>query len=398
MKNLKISIIGAGTAGLSAATFLQENGNHVTLYEKFEHPKPIGAGLLIQPTGLAVLAKLGLDQHIINTGSRIDRLYGKVAHKRSSTLEVHYRDFASHLFGVGTHRGNLFSALYEKAIATGVNIIPNSNITTVDDFQVADMIIDASGTGSVLRDQYADVKRDRSYPFGAVWSIVEIDTNVFQLDTLEQRYKRAYHMIGILPVGKSAKTGKELAAFFWSMKTKDYAAWREQDFREWQDYVISLWPETKSVVEQFTSHDDLMFANYRDVVLRKYYTDNIVFIGDSAHCTSPQLGQGANLALVDALVLSESIAESESVSQALMLYEKRRRKHINFYQTASRFLTPFFQSDSLFFAKLRFFTCDLTCKISITRRIAAQVLTGTKTGLFSSLNPGRWASDYTLRK
>ena len=126
-------------------------------------------------------------------------------------------------------------------------------------------------------------------------------------------------------------------------------------------------------------------ATYSDIILRKYHSGIIVFIGDAAHCTSPQLGQGANLALVDALVLSECVEQENSISAALARYTGERKKHLWFYQTASRMLTPLFQSDSLLFPKLRFLLCGLGCKIPFTRRIAAQVLTGTKTGLFTTL-------------
>ena len=63
---------------------------------------------------------------------------------------------------------------------------------------------------------------------------------------------------------------------------------------------------------------------------------------------------------------------------------------------ASRFLTPYFQSNSWFAAKMRLFTCSLPCKIPITQKYGAEVLTGIKTGIFSSLNPGDWSKDYEV--
>lgn len=410
MKNLKIAVIGAGTAGLAAAAFMQRSGHRVTLYEKFTSPKPVGAGLLIQPTGLSVLSLLGLDRQIINSGSIIHQLYGKVSGSRFVTLDVKYKHIAPHLFGVGTYRNNLFSALYDKVLELGVTVKSSSDIVDVEQtagkstlrtaqgeqFDGYDLVIDASGAKSAIRKKYADIRLDKPYPYGAIWSIVKLNDE-FRTDTLDQRYKNAYHMIGVLPVGKlSANTTS--AAFFWSMRVADYPKWREQELSKWQDYVISLWPETEALVSQFKSHDDLALATYSDVILNRHHSGNIAFIGDSAHCTSPQLGQGANLALMDAMVISDCINTSDSLESALKTYSKRRKKHLYFYQMASRALTPFFQSDSVFFAKLRFLTCGIACKIPFTRKIAAHVLTGTKTGLFSTLNPGDWAKDYDLFK
>jgi 2-polyprenyl-6-methoxyphenol hydroxylase-like FAD-dependent oxidoreductase len=197
-------------------------------------------------------------------------------------------------------------------------------------------------------------------------------------------------MIGVLPVGKSANSEFTNAAFFWSLKVSNYENWKNEPLSKWQDYCISLWPETESIVTQFKTHDDLTMATYKDVILKNYNHDNLVFIGDSAHCTSPQLGQGANLALVDAYVLAECLKTSNSTQEALEQFNNRRKKHIKFYQMASRALTPFFQSDSLFFAKLRLLACGLSCKIPFTQKMAANVLTGTRNSLFSSLPNSEW--------
>jgi len=205
-------------------------------------------------------------------------------------------------------------------------------------------------------------------------------------------------MIGILPVGRNAHDTATRAAFFWSMRVKDYPTWRTGDLADWKRYVVSLWPDIASVINQFQSHDDLSFATYNDVILRSYHTESIVFIGDAAHCTSPQLGQGANMALLDACVLNECLNRSETLQQALQDYTQCRRKHVSFYQFASRVLTPFFQSDSWLFAKMRFLLCGIACRIPFTRKITSHLLSGTMRGVFSSLNPGQWAKDYDIAK
>jgi salicylate hydroxylase len=59
-KPLDIAVAGAGPAGLAAALSLRQDGHRVRIYERFETARPIGSGLLLQPTGQAVLASLGL--------------------------------------------------------------------------------------------------------------------------------------------------------------------------------------------------------------------------------------------------------------------------------------------------------------------------------------------------
>jgi len=70
----------------------------------------------------------------------------------------------------------------------------------------------------------------------------------------------------------------------------------------------------------------------------------VLVMGDAAHGTSPQLGQGANLALIDAVTIAHCLRKSSDVRDALTLYEKMRRPHIAYYQMTSRALTPAFQS------------------------------------------------------
>ena len=71
MKALSVGIAGAGPAGLAAALFLARDGHHVTLYDQFEAPRALGSGLILQPTGLAVLRELGLADRMERLGSRI---------------------------------------------------------------------------------------------------------------------------------------------------------------------------------------------------------------------------------------------------------------------------------------------------------------------------------------
>ncbi len=65
-----IAVCGAGPAGLAAALLLHRDEHRVRLFERFESARPVGSGLLLQPTGLAVLQELGLAATILQRGSR----------------------------------------------------------------------------------------------------------------------------------------------------------------------------------------------------------------------------------------------------------------------------------------------------------------------------------------
>ncbi len=66
MQRLHIAIAGCGPAGLATALLLHRDGHHVTLFERFDTPRAVGSGLMIQPTGFAVLRELGLADALLD--------------------------------------------------------------------------------------------------------------------------------------------------------------------------------------------------------------------------------------------------------------------------------------------------------------------------------------------
>src|SRR5689334_11332788 len=98
MKPLRIAIAGAGTTGLAAAAFLTRTGHEVSQFERFAEPRPLGAGMLQQPTGLACLGQLDLDGGAIRLGARIESIEGETALGRT-VLDMGYAQLAPHFFG-----------------------------------------------------------------------------------------------------------------------------------------------------------------------------------------------------------------------------------------------------------------------------------------------------------
>ena len=114
-------------------------------------------------------------------------------------------------------------------------------------------------------------------------------------------------MAGILPIGKQAPNGESQAAFFWSLKRSELNSWRTLGMTKWLDDVNALWPQAAELIAHQSDADALTFAQYDHFTARRPYSSRLVHIGDAAHATSPQLGQGANMALLDALALAYSL-------------------------------------------------------------------------------------------
>lgn len=406
----RIAIVGAGTAGLAAAAFLWRHD--VSIFEKFPAPKPLGAGLLIQPTGLACLAALGLDAAALDHGHIIERIHGVTATGRT-IFDISYAELGPNCFGLAMHRAALFQVLWDQVQARGIPIVAGTAIVSSarrpetspaerwltdaagQSHGPFDLVIDASGLHSRLRATEAAIRLDRPYPYGAVWGALELPRDWPHRQALTQRYDGAHKMCGILPIGRRPGETVERAAFFWSLRTADMDAWRARDLDAWKADVQHLWPEVAPFLEQIRRHDDLTPAHYADVWLKRPYADSLIFIGDAARAASPQLGQGANLALIDALLLARWI-EHTSLHAVGHVYGRSRRAHTRFYGLASRALTPFFQSDSRLAAKLRDTAFQPMARIPYLRREMVRTLAGMKTGLFTTLDPASLKPGYRL--
>jgi 2-polyprenyl-6-methoxyphenol hydroxylase-like FAD-dependent oxidoreductase len=98
---------------------------------------------------------------------------------------------------------------------------------------------------------------------------------------------------------------------------RDLGAFRQ----EWRRVL----PAAADLLEQVSSFDELLVNTVRRVDCRRWFSGRLVLLGDAAHAMPPNLGQGANSALVDGVVLAQELARAPSVKDALAGYDKRRR-------------------------------------------------------------------------
>ncbi|MGH9878912.1 MAG: FAD-dependent oxidoreductase, partial [Nitrososphaerales archaeon] len=331
-----------------------------------------------------------------------------------TVFNLSYKNLSPDYFGLGIHRHSIFQLLHEKIKSLSIPIInrfcasdiknENNEYTLISKDNVRsgnyDLIIDASGARSVIRDKYAKVHFNRPLAYGALWAVCEDERQRIGKNILQQRVHQAKLGIGLIPIGKKPEAAsKEYIAFHWSIRNKDYDKWRNTSFAKWKNEVTNLWGLTKYLVAQFNDHSDLTWAVYNDIVLKQFYTDRIVFIGDAGHSISPRLGQGANLGLVDALILSNVLRKYiDDIDEALALYNKARKHHVRFYHLASRSMSMLFQSDSVIAPMIRDLSFGVLCKIPFTHRQMLETLGGIKTGVFSKIDPGHLHKDYGLNK
>ncbi len=394
MTPLRIAIVGYGTAGQAASVLLSRDGHQVDVFERAPSPGPVGAGFLLQPSGLQVLWRMGLLDQVLAHGARVERLYGETPCGRA-VMDMRYASLDARLCGIGLQRGALFSIL-DHARDDAVRLHAGITIEGPDDADDRflrdadggrhgpfDLVLAADGAASRLRGRLGGVRRDAMYPWGALWCLLDA-SDWPHLNELRQRYVAARRMIGLLPVGTRPDDATPRLSFFWSLPTAAFDGWQSAALDHWRESVTSIWPEASRLLEATTTHAHLARATYRDVTLTQWHRGRWALLGDAAHAMSPQLGQGVNMALLDAEALRDAL-RAEALPDALATYARVRRRHVAIYQFWSRWLTPVFQSERDVIAKARDVAFRPLGNLPGGRGHMLRVLSGTQQGAFGSL-------------
>ncbi len=352
-----IAIAGAGIGGLTIAALLADQGHKVSVFDQFDRPRPVGSGLVIQPVGQAVLDQIGAGDRARALGNPIRRMLGHEVDHGRKVLNVWYDRRDEGRYGLAIHRASLFDAIHAAAMTRDITIHPGCRVTGRDGQYLTlgngerpgpfDLIIDAAGAQSPL-----SPLTSRPLPYGAIWGTVDWPETDLPITQLTQAYRKADRMIGALPIGKLPGESTRKAAIFWSMPRDSHTPWEADGIEKWKAEATALWPAFAPFAAQITDPAQMTMARYSHGTMRKPYAAGLVHIGDAAHRASPQLGQGANMALLDAMALAKAL-ERATGDAALALYAKSRRWHVMAYQTMSAAFTPQYQSDSRWLPVLR---------------------------------------------
>ena len=384
---LRIAIIGCGTAGPAAAVLLSRQGHEVVLFERAPACKAVGAGFLLQPSGMGVLRELGILDRILAHAAKVDRLH--VLNINGKTLlDLRYRELGTNRFGAGLHRPVLLHHLIQAMTEANVDIrwgweidkvskVGNHwNLGTIEGNECAgfDLLVVADGARSKLRDLAGTGGVNRGYPWGAHWFIGKNEGS-FPENELYQVVSGTRRLGGFLATGRDLDGGDPLVSLFWSIKIDDDAAWRARPLDEWKNEIRTLCPRAAGLLAQISTWDQVLTARYGDVRMRRWHAEGVVILGDAAHAMSPQLGQGVNLALADASCLADCIA-SYPLAKALVRYQQRRRLALRYYQLATRWLTPWFQSDHQWISPIRHVFFRVFQRIPMGRRFMILSMAG----------------------
>lgn len=403
---MRIAVVGTGTGGASSALLLARDGHEVEIFERVPDPRPVGAGLLLQPLGQRILGTLGLADALAARSTPVRSIDGRAGGPDGRVvLAFGYEDANTPDVGLGVNRGALFGVLWSALGAAGVPVRTAWEVLSIDrapdgawligpDGARAgpfDLVVAADGARSRIRRQLGLAAKDVRYPYGALWTVIP-DPDGLVCDVLVQRYRDTRATLGFLP------TGVGEVSIFWSMRTRaiDEAVRAGPDWLV--DRALPLAPDMASLLERVRT-STVLGAAYRDVVTPRPATfdgrSGVVLVGDAAHAMSPQLGMGASLALADAWSLAAALREvtpsspSGVIGAALERHTSDRRAHIRWYTWLSRIMTPVFQSDLVPVGWARDRVFGPAANLALVRGQFAQILLGEQTSPFTRWGPTR---------
>ncbi|MBB5350925.1 2-polyprenyl-6-methoxyphenol hydroxylase-like FAD-dependent oxidoreductase [Haloferula luteola] len=213
VRRMRIALVGSGTAGPAAAILLARQGHEVVVYERAPDCRPVGAGFLLQPSGMGVLDELGILAPILRHGARVDRLHIMESDGRD-LLDLRYQKMGEGRFGLGLHRPVLLHYLLEAAAEEGVPVHWGHEVLSAkretegwrlrfveqEDACRFDLLLIGDGARSTLRDQLKPAAVNRGYPWGAHWFIGRSDGS-FPAHELHQIVRGTRQLAGFLPTG-----------------------------------------------------------------------------------------------------------------------------------------------------------------------------------------------------
>ncbi|UHO38706.1 FAD-dependent monooxygenase [Chryseobacterium capnotolerans] len=331
---MKIAIIGGGIGGLATALALQKNNLDITIYESASEIKPVGAGIIMANNAMQIFEKLGIRHKIEEAGHKISTI--KITDPQLRTLsDVPLKKFERKygVHNIAIHRGDLQMILAKEIGFDNIRLSKrlskieqgSSYLLTFEDgtTAIADAVIGADGIKSVVRQQILNIGKQRSAN-QKCWR------GVSELDWTKKYSHQAYEAWG---------KGKRFGFVRINEQQLYWYAVVNDNLVKYPTQLAELFSEFNLDVSRIISETPKEKIFINDIIdlepISQWQKDRVCLIGDAAHATTPNMGQGACQAIEDAYVLGKLFSEGKSVEETFKQYEEMRMKKAHYIVNTS---------------------------------------------------------------
>lgn len=332
---MKITIIGGGIAGLTTALALNKLGFSCEVFERAEQLNEVGAGIWMQPNALKVLDWLGLGALVRENGTllnQVDIADSQLIPFKKTTQEIVQDEQGNKI--VAIHRATLQRLLFEALPKNSVKLGCEFNSLEQSESQVkvfvgnreimTDLLIGADGINSKVRDS---IFSDTSKRFSGqtCWrGISDI--------SLPDGFQNA----GIESWGKKIRFGfsqiTETQVYWFAVMNASQNGTDDSNTvkSKLQNNYKDFHPLVLTIINQ-TQADKIIRSDISDLKrLDKWHKDKVVLVGDAAHATTPNMGQGAGQGIEDAYYLANFLAKHNKIEKTLDSFESTRREKVDY--------------------------------------------------------------------
>ena len=313
-------IVGGGIGGLSLARELALRGLPATVLEKAPQLNPVGAGIIMNPNAMAVLERNGLAAEVRReswpylTRETRDRDGRLLATRDYRPLY----DAGKLAPGALVHRAHLLDVLYKS--------LPDGTVKFGVDVKLLDaatgLVVGADGIHSQVRRELFGEIAPRYMGYRSHRLVVD---NVAGVRCFTEYLGRGAR-IGLVPISATK-------LYVWTT------------FNSPRDAAP---PRPRSVLEQFGAEpvrrvlaalppqEEIIVTEIEELAPERWTRGRAVLLGDAVHAMTPNIGQGAGMAMEDAAVLAEELAGAAEIEHALASYVERRRARVETVMRVSR--------------------------------------------------------------
>jgi len=326
---MKVTIIGAGIGGLTLAIALQKKGIEVEIFEAASAFGKIGAGIVLAINAMQIYERLGLAQELKIRGNCLKKMAITNANlKILAGNELAYFEAKYNLNNVAIHRATLHEILLSELQHVPLHL--NKKLKRLEEgaegiqlefldgsTHKADLVVGADGIHSGVRQSIFPQTKER-FSKQICWrGVVPFKLEKGMNFTMREAWGAGCRF-GIVPI--------ENNQVYWFA----CASYQKDAKREFQETSLSqLFSNFDPIVSQLieaTPSDKINEAELSDLeILKNWHKGKICLMGDAAHATTPNMGQGANQAIESAWVLADCLAKETNHKAAFETYQNIRQ-------------------------------------------------------------------------
>ena len=350
-KSRRVLIIGGGIAGPTLSMFLRRAGIDVEVFEAYPRAENVGGGFQIAPNGMRVFEALGLAPAIAAEGSAAGeftflnhqgRVIGRMRPDRAGKA-------------ITTMRAPLYRVLLDAVAGSGISIQYGKRLREISHRQGqviahfedgttahGDLLVGADGVHSRVR---ALIAPEHARPrYTGMLGIGGLAGSGVQIPDDAARSRSLNFVLGPrLSFGYARMNARERRWGWWchlpqqaeparsdlqAIPTETLRRQVADAFAGWCDPVGPCIASTETIVRT---------GIYEVPPLPSWSRGPVVLIGDAAHAMSPAAGQGASLALEDAMLLAQLLGDgARPLDRAFADFERRRRGRVRSIAAAAR--------------------------------------------------------------